>query len=291
MGSDAGSETKLAILFEEWVKGLFTIPLSLPWTKFGKALRCREELLKHIEEIVLRRQQQKDLGEDALGILLQARDEEGNSLPLDELKDQILLLLFAGQETLTLAIASFCLLISQHPNVLDRPRDEQKAFCEAPLTTENLKQMVYLDQVLKEVMRLIPPVGGGFREVIEDCEFGGYSIPIGWMIQYNIGNTHKDENLYPDHKSFDPERFSSENAVDKQKRFGYVPFGGGMRECLGKEFARLEMKIFAAMLLRGYQWELLPEQDLSLVAVPTPHPRDGLKVKFHRLVQQLTMNN
>ena len=71
--------------------------------------------------------------------------------------------------------------------------------------------------------------------------------------------------------------------MDKQKRFGYVPFGGGMRECIGKEFARLEMKIFAAMLLRGYQWELLPEQDFSLVAVPTPHPRDGLKVTFHRL--------
>ncbi len=55
-----------------------------------------------------------------------------------------------------------------------------------------------------------------------------------------------------------------------------------MRECLGKEFARLEMKIFAVMLLRRYEWELLPEQDLSLVAVPTPHPRDGLKVKLSK---------
>lgn len=56
-----------------------------------------------------------------------------------------------------------------------------------------------------------------------------------------------------------------------------------MRECLGKEFARLEMKIFAVMLLRNYKWELLPKQDLSLVAVPTPHPRDGLKVKLGKL--------
>ncbi|MGB3509768.1 MAG: cytochrome P450 [Microcoleaceae cyanobacterium] len=283
MSNDGGSETKLAILFEKLVKGLFTIPVSLPWTKFGKALHGRQELLKHIEEIVLRRQQQENLGEDTLGILLQARDEEGNALPLDELKDQILLLLFAGHETLTSAIASFCLLITQHPNILSRAREEQKQFSGATLTMENLAQMTYLEQILKEVLRLIPPVGGGFREVIKDCEFGGYSIPKGWMIQYQIGGTHQDESLYPDYKSFDPDRFSPENSVEKQKIFGYLPFGGGMRECLGKEFARLEMKIFAAMLLRGYEWELLPEQDLGLVVVPTPHPRDGLKVKFHRL--------
>ncbi len=284
MGSDGGSQTKLASLFEGLVKGLFSIPLSLPWTRFGKALRCRQKLLQYIEEIVLRRQQEANFGEDALGILLQARDEEGNGLPLDELKDQILLLLFAGHETLTSAIASFCLLITQHPDVLTRAREEQKQFSSTePLTTESLKQMTYLEQVLKEVLRLIPPVGGGFRQVIQDCEFGGYSIPKDWLVQYQIGKTHQDETLYPDNKNFDPERFAPENAVDKQKIFGYIPFGGGMRECLGKEFARLEMKIFAAKLLRGYEWELLPEQDLSLVAVPTAHPRDGLKVKLGKL--------
>ncbi|WP_287323407.1 cytochrome P450 [Okeania sp. SIO1H4] len=128
MGSDGGSQTKLASLFEEWVKGLFSIPLSLPWTRFGKSLRCRQKLLQYIEEIVLQRQQQQNLGEDALGILLQARDEDGNALPLDELKDQILLLLFAGHETLTSAIASFCLLVTQNPNVLTRAREEQKQF-------------------------------------------------------------------------------------------------------------------------------------------------------------------
>ena len=284
MGSDDSSQTKLVSLFEEWVKGLFSIPLSLPWTRFGKSLRCRQKLLQHIEEIILQRQQQQNLGEDALGILLQAQDKEVNGLSLDELKDQILLLLFAGHETLTSAIASFCLLTSQHLDVLTRLRQEQKQFSAIePLTLENLKRMTYLDMVLKEVLRLIPPVGGGFRQVTQDCEFCGYSIPKGWLVQYQIAKTHQDETLYPDDKNFDPERFAPENAVDKQKVFGYVPFGGGMRECLGKEFARLEMKIFAVMLLRGYEWEVLPEQDLSVVAASTPYPRDGLKVKFRKV--------
>ena len=284
MGSDDSSQKKLASLFEEWVKGLFSIPISLPWTRFGKSLRCRQKLLQHIEEIVLQRQQQQNGGEDVLGMLLQGQDEQGDSLPLNELKDQILLLLFAGHETLTSAIASFCLLTSQNLDVLIRLRQEQKQFSIIePLTLESLKQMTYLDMVLKEVLRLIPPVGAGFRQVIQDCEFGGYSIPKGWLVMYQIGKTHQDETLYPDDQNFKPERFAPENAIDKQKVFGYIPFGGGMRECLGKEFARLEMKIFAVILLRSYEWELLPEQDLSLVTLPTPYPRDGLKVKLRKL--------
>jgi retinoid hydroxylase len=283
VGTEDGSQMPLGKLFKEWCDGLFTIPLPLPWTKFGKALHCRRLLLSYIEQIVRQRQQSQDLGTDALGILLQAKDEDGNGLSLAELKDQILLLLFAGHETLTSAIASFCLLLAQHPQVMARARQEQQELSRSqPLTLDDLKQMTYLDAVLKEVLRLLPPVGGGFREAIQTCEFNGYQIPKGWTVLYQITQTHKVEELYPDHQKFDPERFASENAADKQKLFGYVPFGGGLRECLGKEFARLEMKVFAAMLLRDYDWELLPDQDLSMVTIPTPHPRDLLKVKFRQ---------
>ncbi len=260
---------------------IFTIPISLPWTKFGKALRCRQALLKYIEDIVTRRQQADSPGEDALGLLIQAQDESGNSLSLEELKDQVLSLLFAGHETLTSAIASFCLLTAQHPEVIERLRaEQQKLSLTSPLTLDNLKQMSYLEQVIKEVMRLVPPVAGGFRNVIESFEFGGYRIPQGWTISYQIAPTHKDPELYPDSDRFDPERFAPEKEADKQKSFGYIPFGGGLRECLGKEFARLEMRLFASKLLRNYEWELLPNQNLELATIPTPHPKDGLKIKF-----------
>jgi cytochrome P450 len=286
VGTDGGSHTALGQLFEDWCAGLFTIPISLPWTKFGKALRCRQDLLKHIEKIILKRQQADNPGDDALGLLIAARDEQGNSLSIEELKDQILLLLFAGHETLTSAIASFCLLTAQHPEVLQCLQQEQQQLSSSTsLTPEDLKQMTYLEQVLKEVLRLIPPVGGGFREAIKSFEFNGYRIPKGWNIQYQIAQTHKDKEIYQECDRFDPDRFSPERIEDKQKSFGYVPFGGGLRECLGKEFARLEMRIFASMLLRDYEWELLPEQNLELVTIPTPHPRDGLKVDFRRRVE------
>lgn len=282
VGLDAGSRTRLGHLFEVWCDGLFALPLPLPWTKFGRAQRCRKQMLTLIEELIRERQQSAESGEDALGLLLQARDEDGNCLSIAELKDQILLLLFAGHETLTSAIASFCLQITQHPDVLKKLRAEQQWFpVDAPPSLEQLKQMTYLEQVLKEVLRFTPPVGGGFREVLATCSFEGYQIPKGWNVLYQINQTHKDRNEYsqPDH--FDPERFQPER-FNKQDKHSYVPFGGGIRECLGKEFARLEMKIFATHLIRDYEWSLLPDQDLELVTVPTPRPRDYLRVDFRR---------
>ena len=284
LSDDGGSQSSLIELFEEWVSGLFSIPLALPWTKFGKALKARKKLLQHLEQIVIARQQADTPGEDALGLLIAAKDEEGNSLTLEELKDQVLLLLFAGHETLTSAIASFCLLSAQHPNVLQRLRAEQQQFDRSsPLTLEDIGKMTYLEQVLKEVMRIIPPVGGGFRKVIQSFEFNGYRIPKDWGIQYQIAQTHKDQEIYSESDRFDPDRFSPQRQEDRQKTFSYIPFGGGLRECLGKEFARLEMRLFAAKLLQNYAWELLPEQNLDLVTVPSPRPRDGLKINFCRL--------
>ena len=283
VGIDAASNSNFIELFEEWVGGLFSIPLRLPWTNFSKALRSRKLLLKQIEEIVLQRQQQPASNNDALSMLLQATDDDGNKLSVEEIKDQILNLLFAGHETLTSAIASMCLLLAQHPEVKAAVRNEilQLGLSE-PLTSENLKQMTYLDQVMKEVLRLIPPVGGGFRKVIKPFEFNGYFIPQGWSILYRVPNTHKDTSVYTDPSEFDPERFAPERAEDKSKPFANIPFGGGVRECIGKEFAKLEMKLFAALLIRDYDW-VLPDQNLSLITIPTPHPKDGLKVKFSRL--------
>ncbi|MCC3447718.1 MAG: cytochrome P450 [Microcoleus sp. PH2017_39_LGB_O_B] len=284
VGIDAGSETALGHYFETWCEGLFSIALDVPWTKFGKAKKCRKLLLSELEKIIRDRQQDMGEGNDALSLLISARDDDGNNLSLEELKDQVLLLLFAGHETLTSAIASFCLLLAQNPDVMAKVRAEQQQFSATePLDLEQLKQMTYLEQVMREVLRLVPPVAGGFRQVIQACEFGGYEIPQGWSVLYEINQTHQDSSVYPEPDRFDPDRFSLERSTNA-KPFSYVPFGGGLRECLGKEFARLEMKLFAARMVRECEWDLLPDQDLNLIRVPTPHPRDGLRVKLRRKI-------
>ena len=90
---------------------------------------------------------------------------------------------------------------------------------------------------------------GAFRKVIQEFKFEGYRIPKDWTVQYQIAPTHQEKDTFPNYQTFDPEHFSPENIADKQKSFAYVPFGGGLRECLGKELAKLEMRIFASILV------------------------------------------
>ncbi|MEM8505024.1 MAG: cytochrome P450 [Cyanobacteria bacterium P01_D01_bin.1] len=282
IGLDNASTAELGELFEIWCSGLFSLPISLPWTSFGKAKRSRDQLLVAIEKLIRDRQQSSHspATSDALELLLNARDDEGKTLTIEELKDQVLLLLFAGHETLTSALTSFCLLIAQNPEVRAKAEAEQNEIEDKTLTLETLKEMTYLEQVLKEVLRLVPPVGGGFRQVLETCEFGGYQLPAGWMVIYEINQTHREAGIYAQPNQFDPAHFSSEQVEQKRKPLSYIPFGGGLRECIGKEFARLETKIFAAKLLRHYHWELLPNQNLDFTIAPTSVPKDGLKVRF-----------
>ena len=149
------------------------------------------------------------------------------------------------------------------------------------LTPDTLKKMTYLKQVIKEVLRFVPPVvRSGSRKVVENCELGEYLVPKGWDIYYQIPETHQDSEIYNNPERFDPDRFSPERAEDKQKVFSHIPFGGGIRECLGKEFARLEIKLFAALLVRDHSWQLVPGQDLERTLLPFSRPRDGLKVHF-----------
>lgn len=278
LGSKSGEKTAiLSQKFAQLSKGLFTIPLKLPGTTYSQALSARDFLLGELEKEILARQEQP--GNDALGLLLQSRDEDGNSLSLEEIKVQALLMLFAGHETTTSMLTSLCMALAQHPQVLALARQEQQELT-GNLCLEQLQQMPYLERVLKEVERLYPPVGGGFRGVVKPFVYDGYYVPMGWQVLYRIADTHKDSNIYPNPEVFDPERFHPDRAEHKKVDFSLVGFGGGPRICLGYAFAQMEMKIFAAHLLRNYVWELDASQDLSMVNIPTLHPRSGLKVSL-----------
>ncbi|HUN09925.1 MAG TPA: cytochrome P450 [Aggregatilineales bacterium] len=283
MGSKPGDDVaRLSRLFTELTLGLTSAPVNLPFMTYGKALRARDALLKHIEVAIHERQQNP--GTDALSLLVMSRDEQGDALSMTELKAQALLLLFAGHETTTSMLTSFCMSMAQNPEVWAKARAEQESVdIEGPLTLDAIKQMTYLEQVLKEVERLYAPVPGGFRGVVEPFDFNGYHIPKGWMVLYGIPAAHQDPAIYPEPSRFDPDRFSPERAEDAKMPFSLVGFGGGPRICVGYAFAQLELKIIASYLLRQYTWELLPGQSLDYVLFPTLRPKDGLKVRFRRL--------
>ena len=146
---------------------------------------------------------------------------------------------------------------------------------------EHLRQMPYLDMVLKEVERMYPPVPAGFRGVVESFEFNGYHVPKGWTALYPINAAHRDPAIYTNPNTFDPERFSPERN-ESNVPFSLVGFGGGARVCVGYAFAQMEMKILLSYLLRHFEWGLVEGQNLKMVYRPTLMPKDGMQVRFQR---------
>ncbi|KAM3098102.1 cytochrome P450 [Phormidesmis sp. 146-35] len=274
LGTNPGKESdRLSQLFTTLTNGLFSLS-NLPGSSLRKGLAARQKLLDHLTTVI--EQRRSNPTDDALSLLIGAIDEDGNRLTLEEIRDQAMLLLFAGHETTTSMLTWFCLELGRHPEVLQQARDEQPP---GNVTVEQISKMPYLDQVFNEIERLHPPVGGGFRGVIKPFEFNGYHVPAGWLAQYSILLTHRLPDLYPDPEQFNPDRFYN----TKQKPFSLIGFGGGSRICIGLAFAKLEMKLVAAHLLRNYHWKLSPNQSLKAVLIPTRRPKDGLKVKFERL--------
>jgi retinoid hydroxylase len=284
IGTVNTSESILGSLFDKWSEGLFSFSPPIPGTKLYKALNSRKKLQIELEKIIVNRRNSSIDNNDALSVFLNAQDESGEKLETEEIKDQILTLLFAGHETLTSALSTFCLNLALFPKILEKCRLEQKTLgFNSELNQLSLDKMTYLESVLVEVLRINPPVGGGFKKVIKSCEFNGMTFPEGWNVIYSINATHNDNANYFNAEQFNPERLTTVEVDKKNKASDYTPFGGGVRECVGKEFARKEMKIFAARLVQGYEWSLQPSQNLDMAVIPVPYPKDKLKINFSKL--------
>lgn len=283
MGAGERVSPTIVADFEAFAAGLFALPVDLPLTKFGRATRARRRLIAHLDAAIDARLRAPAPGDDVLGLLLAARDDDGAALPREELAEQLLLLLFAGHETLTSALTNFTMLMAQHPAIYDRVCAEvDRITPSGPLGVDALAELVDTEHALAETLRLHPPVAAAFRRCTRDLEVGGYTVPAGWLTAYRIRDTHRDPALYPEPGRFDPGRFAGAGAsCPHQAHEGrYLPFGGGARICLGMEFARLEMRVFAVLLARRAAIALAPVQDLGMRRIPVPRPRSGLVVRL-----------
>ncbi|XP_051475971.1 cytochrome P450 26C1 [Apus apus] len=160
----------------------------------------------------------------------------------------------------------------------------QSCHCPSDISLEKLSRLRYLDCVIKEVLRVLPPVSGGYRTALQTFELDGYQIPKGWSVMYSIRDTHETAAIYqspPD--SFDPDRFSAAR-TEAAGRFHYIPFGGGARSCIGKELAQAILKLLAIELVSTARWELATPGYPAMQTVPIVHPiNDGLQLYFHPL--------
>jgi len=244
-----------------------------PWTTYGRGLRARDRLRAYLHGVI--RARRAAPGTDALGLLMGARDENGEALDEDELLEQAVILMFAGHETTTSMLTSLLRALRDHPDWHARLLAEHRRVVGSePLRLEHLRELVELERVLKEVERLWPPISLCQRGVVDEVEFAGWRLPPRTLVIYSPWVTHRLPDVFADPERFDPERFAPPREEDRRP-YALVGFGGGPRLCIGQAFALLEMKIVASLLLHDYDCVIAPGDD-RLLWVPTLHPRSGM---------------
>ena len=246
-----------------------------PW---GRFLRQQQKLDQAIyEEIAFRRANPDPTRTDILSLLISATDEEGNSLSDQELRDELMLLMFAGHETTATSMAWAIYWIHHLPEVKRKLLAEIATLGENPDPMEIVK-LPYLNAVVKETFRIYPVAMLTFpRVACSEEELYGYRVPENTILLGCIYLAHQREDIYPDHKQFKPERF-----LERQfSPYEFVTFGGGSRRCIGEALAQFEMKIAIATILNNYDLKLASnEPEKPARRGVTLAPATGVKMIF-----------
>ena len=249
-----------------------------PWRR----LMASREVLDRIvyAELAHRRANPDPERRDVLTLLLAARDEDGEGFSDEEIRDQLMTLMFAGHDTSTSTLSFMLFELARHPHVLAALQAEQDRVLgvKAPTPEQLERELPYLEMVLDEVLRLYPPAWIGPRRAVHDFEFGGCTVPAGAHVNYCSWASHRIPEVFPEPEAFIPERFTRERKAGLP-RGAYVPFGGGSRICIGKRFGQTEVKLVATMLLQRLRLELLPGRSMRVRQMPTLSPDGGLEMR------------
>jgi cytochrome P450 len=249
-----------------------------PWRKMVASRAVLDEIV--FSEIRERRRRGDDGQRDILSLLISARDEDGSELADDEIRDQVMTLMFAGHDTSTSTISFMLYELARHPAELARLQAEQDEVLggSVPTPQQLFGELPYLDMVLDETLRLYPPAWVGPRRASAEFQFGGYTVPRGAYVNYCSWVSHRLPEVFPEPEAFIPERFTRERKA-ALPRGAYVPFGGGSRICIGKRFGQTEVKLVATMLLQRLRFELLPGRTMTIRQMPTLSPTGGLEMR------------
>lgn len=191
---------------------------------------------------------------------------------------QTLSLLIASHDTTSAALTWTLFLLSQHPQVWADAVDEVSTLQGEPPTLEQLSTLPLLERVLKESMRLLPPVPFAGRVAAEPTALGPYQLPRGTEVIYSQHITHRQPDIYPRPAAFLPERWL---CLDPSP-YEYLPFGAGPRRCLGAQLALVQMKTILAMVLQRYHLQLRPNARVDHLVRLVLTPRDGLPMVVGR---------
>ena len=198
---------------------------------------------------------------------------------------------FACVFALVAAAPAMAWAFAAHPEWQERAREEVLALGLAddePLTREHLGALTAIDVVMKECMRMWPPVPANLRKSVVDTSIDGYHIPKGTWLNVHQPETHRMEEYWEKPNDFDPSRFLPPREEHKVHSHAYLPFGGGVHKCIGLYFAGAEIKTILHQLLRTHRWSVDASYVAPLDYHSLPYPRDGQPIDLERLVEDHT---
>lgn len=257
-----------------------------PWQQF---LRIRHEIDEILyQEIRECRENPDPSRTDVLSLLVAARDEAGQPMTDEELRDELMTLLFAGHETTATALAWALYGIHKTPTVREKLVEELDSLGDNPDPTTIFK-LPYLNAVCCEALRIYPVAMLTFpRRAKVPLSLAGYDIQPGTILMGSIYLTHRREDIYPEPEKFKPERF-----LEKQfSPYEFLPFGGGARRCIGFAFAQFEMKIVLAEILSRLELELIDNGEVRAKRrglVSAPNRSIQMVVKGERKMKSRTL--
>jgi cytochrome P450 len=257
----------------------FKVPLWLPTPDNFSFRRALATLDRLIIGLISARQASGEKHGDLLDALLEARDEDGQPMDAAELRDEAVSIFFAGHETSATTLTWTTYLLSTHPDVFDRVREEaDRVIGDRLPTTEDVSKLEYAGMVLREAMRLYPP-GWIYGRVAErDDVLRGYRIRKGDMLGICPLVAHRLPESWPDPDRFDPERFVGEK-TNSNRNFTYIPFGSGPHMCIGIHLALAEMQIALAMIARRAKLVVERPEDVRMLSKVTLQVAGGLPVR------------
>ena len=253
--------------------GVLLFPWDWPYSPYRKMLRLSRRLDAAIASMIKdKRAEGQDAG-DVLSMLIHSRDTDGSRMSEDELVGQATLLFMAGHETTANALAWTLFLLAQHPKVAADLHDELagKLHGEAP-TPDDLVGLPHLENVVRESMRLLPPVPFGSRTAISQVSVGTYDLPPFTEVLFSQYHTHHSPEIYAEPERFRPERWEKFEPTP----YEYLPFAAGPRMCIGASLAMMEARIVLAIILQRVRLELLPRTRLDRFVNITLSPKQGL---------------
>ncbi len=253
---------------------LMFFPLRYPGSPMNRLLRDARRVEQMLREtIAARRANPMPEGGDLLDHLIHARDTDDTSMTDADLLGQATILFSVSYETEAKAMIWSMLLMAQHPAVARRVSEEvDSVMGDGPPTVEQLERLPYLDAVIKESMRLLPPVPYLLRRATRNASLCGIPVRRGDWLVVSTYITHRMSHLFPEPGRFLPERWFT----IKPSQFEYLPFGAGPRWCIGKQLAMTTLKLTLAMMVQRWSWQAVPGSRVDRLVRVTLGPRRAL---------------